>query len=363
MPQIVLEPVDLAYMAGLFDGEGSFSILVSVQENKGVPYVLFNPRMTVNMKNSLPAQERFLRAFGGAIYQSRTRPGMQQWVLGRRSALVEAATTLRPYLLVKQGIADRFLEALSLYPESRVWRAGGERAWSIENIVRVAEIAFSLNPATARRSKQTVEYIENLKAMYRENPGLINEAVGGGPPKGSRRIIDPATGKRRFVTPEEADALGAPAPKRLPNAPSRLDRFHEAREAESEMPVNEARDLARGVRGVMVGGRSAEGPFYFIASAKASRPFPATQEREALAEQARLNDVMATHKRLRNQRGLAREQDGSFRATGEIRLHFPLTVSGFAQASAAAEWLRRDLLHAVRSQRAQPALAAPDLFA
>lgn len=161
-----LGDLDLAYMAGLFDGEGSWSIQVDIKSYKGRESVWFNPRMSLNMKNSLTVQQPFLDLFGGKIYTSGTRTGMAQWLLTKRDSLTFATTQLLPYLRLKKPIAERFLEALSHFPESRKAHGNGVRSWSLEASLKVAEIALNLNPATAKRSLRGSEYLDLIRKTY-----------------------------------------------------------------------------------------------------------------------------------------------------------------------------------------------------
>ena len=155
----------IPYLAGLFDGEGSFSIQVGLRESRGRrPAAHFNPSMSVNLYYGTEVLDLFVEHLGGTIYPY--AKGGRRWHLGRRVDVTAAAELLLPHLIVKRQIAERFLEALSLFPsmEGRQ-RKGYERVWTPELSVRVAEMALTLNPARARRSNKTAEYLE---VMMRE---------------------------------------------------------------------------------------------------------------------------------------------------------------------------------------------------
>ena len=134
---------ELAYLAGLFDGEGSFSIQVNIRSTtKGKQNVQFSPKMTMTLRHRKPL-EMLVEQFGGAIYENKN--GSFRWSLNKVSSLRTAAGMLLYYLIAKKDVCSTFLEALKLFPEDRVNRFAGERAWSEENALKVAQIAMKLN--------------------------------------------------------------------------------------------------------------------------------------------------------------------------------------------------------------------------
>lgn len=157
-----------AYLAGLFDGEGSFSIQVGLREYKGRPSGFFAPSMSVNLHYGASVLDEFVEAFGGTIYpyQRDGRPCGRRWHLGRRELLTVATTTLLPYLRIKHDIAERFLFALSLFPSPLgANRRAGRRVWTADVAVAVAEIALTLNPPRSRKTNKTAEYVEVLRSQ------------------------------------------------------------------------------------------------------------------------------------------------------------------------------------------------------
>lgn len=151
------------YLAGLFDGEGSFSIQVGLRSYKSGTSAFFNPSMSVNLYYGHQVLDHFQEAFGGKIYPYLR--GGRRWNLGRRLPLIEAAQTLLPHLEIKQDIGQRFLDALHLWPVSTGYdRRSGVRAWTPDLAVQVAEIALALNPPQSRKTNKTAEYLEVLRA-------------------------------------------------------------------------------------------------------------------------------------------------------------------------------------------------------
>ena len=159
-----MDKVELSYIAGLFDGEGSFSIQVQIREYKDKESVRFNPRMTISLKDGGEAiLPRLVEVFGGQIYEYYERGKMLRWNLSRREKLIKTTEQLLPHLKIKKEIAKRFLEALKLFPKRKNHLAG-ERSWDKETTLKVAKIALTLNPY--RKSKRGLEYLDELKKIY-----------------------------------------------------------------------------------------------------------------------------------------------------------------------------------------------------
>lgn len=153
-----------AYLAGLFDGEGSFSIQVNIRERKGRSSAHLNPRMSLQLKYGSDVLDELVDAFGGNCY-AYPKTGKRMWVLSKREQLIIAANTLRPFLRIKAKIADRFLEALAIMPGARKAHVHGERSWTPDMVAAVAEIAFTLNPGGKPSPKKVIadEYIAELR--------------------------------------------------------------------------------------------------------------------------------------------------------------------------------------------------------
>jgi hypothetical protein len=163
----------IAYLAGLFDGEGTCSIQVNIRETNerkdgtknGVKSVHFNPRMSMSLKYGKEVLQEFVEIFGGTIYEY-PETGDYRWFLGKKVEEEKAIKTLLPYLRIKKRIAERFIEALETFPTTRGNRYNGERSWTEEMVNKVAYIALTLNPESARKSPKSIQYLEELKQMY-----------------------------------------------------------------------------------------------------------------------------------------------------------------------------------------------------
>lgn len=128
----------LAYLAGLFDGEGSFTINVNTKF-QGKLRLIFSPRMSVSLRYGGKVLKQFKQEFGGSVYRVRSSGKLfTMWHLGKREQLVAATKALLPFLHIKKEIAERFLEALDLFPGHRAKNWQGKRSWTLENAKQVA---------------------------------------------------------------------------------------------------------------------------------------------------------------------------------------------------------------------------------
>lgn len=161
----------LDYIAGLFDGEGSFSIQVGLRRRNGRVTGFMNPSMSMTLYYGTDVFDDLVEHFGGTIYPYK-RGGGKRWHLGKRALLVPAAEALAPRLEIKADIAQRFLYALSLFPATGTGanRRSGQTVWSPERVIEVAEIALALNPPRSRKCNKTMEYIEELRAQLSKEP-------------------------------------------------------------------------------------------------------------------------------------------------------------------------------------------------
>lgn len=141
--------MEIDYAAGLFDGEGSFSIGIQVIERSRRPFVFFRPRMSLGLiVGGEVLDDVIVPLLGGR--SALAASGMTQWAIYSRDGCRLAAEILTPHLRIKRRIGERFLEALALFPADRRRPVDG-RAWQRENAVRVAEIAVSLNERARSR--------------------------------------------------------------------------------------------------------------------------------------------------------------------------------------------------------------------
>lgn len=159
----------LIYLAGLFDGEGTFSIQVNLRTgSSGRQHIHCNPRMSMSLKYGNAVLDELVEAFGGRCYDY-PASGMRKWCVARRELLLDAARALLPHLRVKRRVCERFIEALEAMPNRSLAghsRVSGERSWSLEQILKVTEIALTLNPGgkPSPKKKRVAQVLEDMRA-------------------------------------------------------------------------------------------------------------------------------------------------------------------------------------------------------
>jgi hypothetical protein len=166
--------MSIEYLAGLFDGEGSFCFQVVIRDTiprkdgtkKGTRSVIITPRVTMKLykgwEKVFPLYQEF---FEGKIYE--TKKGREwQWSIQDRKRCLKMAIAIQPYLKIKQDICSRFIEAIEMFPPLTANKRLGDRDWTPELTNKVAYIALTLNPETARKSPKTLEYLEELQKIY-----------------------------------------------------------------------------------------------------------------------------------------------------------------------------------------------------
>ena len=147
----------ISYLAGLFDGEGSFSIQVDFKDNS----VRINPRMTMTIKYGNHVLDHLKEAFGGQIYSYQY--GFRKWNLSKKQLMLDATEELLPYLRIKKEVAERFIEALRLMPTKRKNHNQHQRTLNKELVLKITEIALSLN-----HRKQNKESLDSKIQMINE---------------------------------------------------------------------------------------------------------------------------------------------------------------------------------------------------
>ena len=136
------DPLDVAYIAGLFDGEGSVYI------NKvGSSYTII---LSIAMNDS-KAPEKCKQIFGGKIYTKKQRgayPPLTQWMLtGKHAAYF--LKTIQPFLLTK---AESTRIVLEFY--NRYWLPGRNKI-SLRRLALGEEYRQLLSKHQSRVSKST----------------------------------------------------------------------------------------------------------------------------------------------------------------------------------------------------------------
>lgn len=121
LPRHLIEPVDVAYAAGFFDGEGTVSI--------GRIPSGFRAQVVVNNTDLFPL-EWLRERWGGKVYKFRP-PGVGfrrqswQWVLPERR-IVGFLSDVLPYLKIKRPVAENAIAFLQLKVRPRRGRRQSE---------------------------------------------------------------------------------------------------------------------------------------------------------------------------------------------------------------------------------------------
>jgi len=158
----------ISYLAGLFDGEGSFSIQVHIRsygfENKF--YVNIGPKMTMSLRDGHEVLELLQQTFGGQIYKYKDETW--RWNLSKKQSILNAVEELLPYLRIKKQIAEQFIEGVKLIPGMQDRKGRQRRRLTEETAIKLAEIALSLNPESARRTIELLpKKLEKIKEVYK----------------------------------------------------------------------------------------------------------------------------------------------------------------------------------------------------
>jgi hypothetical protein len=129
----------IAYLSGLFDGEGSFCI--QIQKRK--KYRIFTPRLSMSIKYGHQVLNKLVDNFGGKIYYY--KDNMARWHLGSKDKIKAVTLLMLPYLVIKKEIAIKFLNALEIFPKTRKIK------WNQKMKDKVINIAIHLNPQSAQK--------------------------------------------------------------------------------------------------------------------------------------------------------------------------------------------------------------------
>lgn len=140
----------IAYLAGLIDGEGSFTIQISIRTTKkGTQYINLNPRIGMSIMYGVEVLEELQSTFGGQIYKF--KDGVQRWNLSKNEPLINTVEELLPYLRIKKKIAERFLETIKIRTRDK------------ESILKIAEVALTLNKLNSKRNHKRMNSLQEIK--------------------------------------------------------------------------------------------------------------------------------------------------------------------------------------------------------
>lgn len=123
-----MEPVELAYVAGLIDGEGCIHLECS--------RTTYRPRVSVGMSQpALPLLKELQAEWGGTLYQARIQTAKWAAAWTWHTGGPEAARLLRatqPYLRLKREQAREALAVHEIWEALTPTKGGQQRRWTPE---------------------------------------------------------------------------------------------------------------------------------------------------------------------------------------------------------------------------------------
>jgi len=193
-----LDEKKLIYLAGLFDGEGSFSISLKLRYHKDRPWLNITPTARIGMKKAESQLTEMRDLMGvGKIYCSNKGKVKEiiSWQTTKWEEVLILAATLRPYLKFKHIQAEKMIKICHLYliEHGSSKRFEGKPTRPREAVLEIIKTSLELNPdslqAQKRKEKKPLEYWENILEDiygYRKNNSLNK---GGMPQKYSDEEI------------------------------------------------------------------------------------------------------------------------------------------------------------------------------
>ena len=149
--------VDLAYLAGAIDSDGSIQVMRNrgdVRKTDGVRPNYYAVRVTVvQVDRRLP--DYFMARFGGTVYHYESSTGHRSWyvwtVAGQHAANV--LRQVRRFLVLKNKQADSAITLADLITSQRKMRRGGELLGREEEAVR-ERLLQEVRRHNARRGRE-----------------------------------------------------------------------------------------------------------------------------------------------------------------------------------------------------------------
>ncbi len=146
---------NLAYLAGLFDGEGSFSIKHNNSNS------VYSPCVAIGM-TQLEGIELVVEMFGGKVRKDLTsnrKSVMYRWEISKRSDVFFVLKSLLPYLRVKKALA---LLLLSFCDGEH--KKGGRGTTSLQEQERRKELHIKVKELNNVRAPTTTNRADSREA-------------------------------------------------------------------------------------------------------------------------------------------------------------------------------------------------------
>jgi hypothetical protein len=182
--------ITVEYIAGIVDGEGSFSLQISPRKWKdGRKGIGLNPRVQIGFKHDTYEEEVLIKIKeffgGGKIYISnKGKPYamMVLWTTSRNDTIM-FCEKLIPYLIIKKRQAEMLLEGCKLMRNRFEERGGrfvqkGTKIYSKEDYIKLIEISTTMNKG--RQIKRWREKRGRNKEYYLDLVGRLFDDVAKG---------------------------------------------------------------------------------------------------------------------------------------------------------------------------------------
>jgi hypothetical protein len=166
----------LRWLAGFWDGEGTFSIVLRKQRTAN-NYLGISPCAIIGQRGDHDWIIKHIKSelsFGKIYYSNRdTVKGKAIWQTTTIDDSIKIAKLLEPYLILKKEIAKRFIEALELWKstvhkEEFRLRGRGGRIRTKQDVLKMIEIATTLNKDRPEKRYRNYKKYEDWKDLINE---------------------------------------------------------------------------------------------------------------------------------------------------------------------------------------------------
>lgn len=226
-----MEPTDLAYLAGFFDGEGC--ITTGIQRQGGRGYYLIRATVT---QNSLPVLEAYEAEFGGRILDPSPGKSAFVWQI-TGDQMAHFLQTLLPYLRLKKEQAELALA----FPRAE----RGQPA----NKAKQEEIRKALKAEKARLDEDVLAHRPRLRAPLEEREDVRRAVKLYQTPMTQEQVAE-TLGVKQATVSYWLRQMGVARSVGTPVGQTRIDRRPEVQEAFRRWEAGEsasaiARDIGK----------------------------------------------------------------------------------------------------------------------
>jgi hypothetical protein len=182
--------INLSFIGGLFEGEGSFSISIAGRSRKGRPWLSITPMARIGMKehnSKMLTEIRDFLGIGKIYYSGNGDERLVSWQTTNSKELLDFTIKIKDYLYNKREQADIMLKILDIYYLKYIDKGNKAKKRTKEDLMQIVKYSRSINSlcsvnARRRQNLRGVEYWEKMidKVIeYRESKPMDK----GGMPK------------------------------------------------------------------------------------------------------------------------------------------------------------------------------------